>query len=486
MKSYDWDELLIGHPIFSTLNPESRSRLLDDTVSQEFVYSPGSTVIAQGEVSQDIFLIGIGKASVCLKGTAGHQVPITHLKHGDFFGEIALIEHKARSATIVADEELTVLKIDGAEFLVELRKNAELEFKMLLVVSERLRALTEMYAGNVKELDEKFSLFGHQLDATVAKLEASQEVTDRQVEAKLRATDAIFQETKDTANNIWNGITRIGSILVSAVVVVIGIAAFFGIEKFNDIQEILDEVETIEERVVEAELEVLTIQKNIQGKAESIKKLLAEAEEHKELVVGLKEEALEVVDKIKRDRAIYLLSIVLSKDTFLNRVNQGEGNHLYKSVLETANSNVTEKLFKVLQDGIWRSGCGAKGHEGRQHLVALINMGIRRNYVKTPLQNALSYYYLLGALLLNGNEEEYEASLEEFSEYSAQSKRVSLVNYDPDWITLPFGQSRTKKSRKEERTCNPAEEEIVFRRFKTDVFCEIQDREEKNYQKWCT
>ena len=70
-------------------------------------YSAGDFVIQQGEVGDKFFLIRSGAAEI-LKDKEGQLRSIGTLGPGDFFGELALLRHEPRAATIKALEPLEV------------------------------------------------------------------------------------------------------------------------------------------------------------------------------------------------------------------------------------------------------------------------------------------------------------------------------------------------------------------------------------------
>jgi CRP/FNR family transcriptional regulator, cyclic AMP receptor protein len=63
---------------------------------------------------------------------------------GEFFGEMALLDGRPRSASIIAAEESQCLVLGRWDFLRELRRNPEIAVKMLAVLSGRLRATNEL------------------------------------------------------------------------------------------------------------------------------------------------------------------------------------------------------------------------------------------------------------------------------------------------------------------------------------------------------
>ena len=141
MKSFNWQNLLQSHPIFSSLNEEEIANLLRDEVSQERAYPRGTVILRGGEVGDSVFLISSGSVQVTLGGgrTGGPFFPLAILQPGEIFGEMAVLERRPRSATVLAKENCLLLEIAGEEIRKLLEAHLEMEVKMYTIIRDRLR-----------------------------------------------------------------------------------------------------------------------------------------------------------------------------------------------------------------------------------------------------------------------------------------------------------------------------------------------------------
>lgn len=139
MKSFNWQNLLRSHPIFSSLTEEEIANLLRDEVSHERVYPQDTVILREGEVSDSVFLISSGSVQVTLRGTRGPLRPLAILQAGEIFGEMAVLERRPRSATVVARENCLLLEVAGEEIRKLLAAHLEVQVKMYTVVRDRLR-----------------------------------------------------------------------------------------------------------------------------------------------------------------------------------------------------------------------------------------------------------------------------------------------------------------------------------------------------------
>ncbi|HJT25043.1 MAG TPA: cyclic nucleotide-binding domain-containing protein [bacterium] len=82
----------------------------------------GATIIKQGDPGLSFYLIASGRVSVWVK-KAFSKAKVAELFPDQFFGEMALISHEPRSATIVAEEDTTLFVLNRMDFEKILMKN---------------------------------------------------------------------------------------------------------------------------------------------------------------------------------------------------------------------------------------------------------------------------------------------------------------------------------------------------------------------------
>ncbi len=126
-------ELLEQVPLFEGLPRAELGRIARSFKERRF--SAGDTVTAEGAGGVGFFVIGEGTAKVDVHGEERGR-----LGAGDYFGELALIDDQARrTATIVADSDLTCYGLTSWEFRPLVETNAAIAWKLLQVMAKRLR-----------------------------------------------------------------------------------------------------------------------------------------------------------------------------------------------------------------------------------------------------------------------------------------------------------------------------------------------------------
>jgi CRP/FNR family cyclic AMP-dependent transcriptional regulator len=126
--------LLRAVPLFADLTKSEIG--LVASITKPLDFATGVEVVHEGDRTGRFFVIVEGEADVQLHGRF-----LRRLGPGDFFGEMALLDQEPRSATVVAATPLRTLSIAPFNFRALLKADASITFKVLLSVSQRLRAL---------------------------------------------------------------------------------------------------------------------------------------------------------------------------------------------------------------------------------------------------------------------------------------------------------------------------------------------------------
>ena len=134
------EELIRQVPLFSSLDKKEVQGLASSM--KERTFKEGDTIAKEGQSGIGFFIIDEGEAVVSVGGEERAT-----LGHGDYFGEIALIDDGARTATITAKSSLKCYGITSWEFRPLVEQNAGLAWKMMQTLAARLREAQADRAG---------------------------------------------------------------------------------------------------------------------------------------------------------------------------------------------------------------------------------------------------------------------------------------------------------------------------------------------------
>jgi CRP/FNR family cyclic AMP-dependent transcriptional regulator len=125
-------EVLARVPLFADLD---ESELLNiASVFKERRFSEGETVIQQGSGAAAFFVIDSGEVIVHVDGVERRT-----LKEGDYFGEMALIDAGARTATVKALTDLVCAGVTFWDFRPIVEGNGVIGWKLLQSLIEIYR-----------------------------------------------------------------------------------------------------------------------------------------------------------------------------------------------------------------------------------------------------------------------------------------------------------------------------------------------------------
>ena len=113
--------------------PDSEVRSIEKQV-KTITHPAGHEIVVRGEGGVGFMIITDGTVSV--KTVTGKT---RKLGPGDSFGEMALLDHEGRSATITADTDVTLASIPEWNFKPFLKEHPEVAYRLLQTMSRRVR-----------------------------------------------------------------------------------------------------------------------------------------------------------------------------------------------------------------------------------------------------------------------------------------------------------------------------------------------------------
>lgn len=128
---------------FEGLTPAEISELLGN--SEKCSFEPGAFIIKEGSIGTHMYIILNGEARVLKSGRDG-EMELARLMPADSFGEMALADNEARSASVVADTPCVLVRINDRIIDAKPEIGLKVYRNIARVLSARLRAADEVLA----------------------------------------------------------------------------------------------------------------------------------------------------------------------------------------------------------------------------------------------------------------------------------------------------------------------------------------------------
>jgi len=133
------DSTLKGIPLFSSVSVDDLSSL-----SRQFTrrhYRKGEIIFHKGDFGSTFHIINTGGVKLSIPSEKGGDVFLAHLGPGDFFGELALLDERPRSATATAKDSTETLALEREDFLDFVKLYPDVAVSILAVLAQRIRNL---------------------------------------------------------------------------------------------------------------------------------------------------------------------------------------------------------------------------------------------------------------------------------------------------------------------------------------------------------
>ncbi len=126
-------ELLRGVQLFANVDDATLERLAGDFIERDF--AEGALIAEEGIGGLNFFIVESGEADVTVGGDK-----VGTISAGHAFGEVALVDKSARSATITATTQLKAFALPVWSFRSFVETRPDVAWTLLEILAERLRS----------------------------------------------------------------------------------------------------------------------------------------------------------------------------------------------------------------------------------------------------------------------------------------------------------------------------------------------------------
>ena len=197
-------DLIKKSAFFQTFNTAIMDMIIP--AMSECHYSTGNIICMRGDQSDYLYLVATGKADVSVSSRDGKIIILGRVSEGDVFGEIGLLDHGVRTATVTAKSDMSLYRLSREDFvrisssfgLAEWAAITDYICLLFRQVSEHLEG-SAFLDTNMRILKTILGIFEEspQADKKLFKLNMSQETLGNTVGLSREATNKVLSKLEE-------------------------------------------------------------------------------------------------------------------------------------------------------------------------------------------------------------------------------------------------------------------------------------------------
>jgi len=160
-------EVLKNNKLLSGVNESFLSELVGNSILEEF--KSGDVILKEGESGDKVCLLVKGRVKILKLADTKGKI-LFEMSEGDFFGEMALIDLRPRSASVVALSDCEVISIPADYFERLIHREPQILINIARALSERLRVSNERLLRDFleyeKEVTEQINKLNYLIEIT--------------------------------------------------------------------------------------------------------------------------------------------------------------------------------------------------------------------------------------------------------------------------------------------------------------------------------
>src|SRR5215831_11881174 len=137
-------QLLANCVLFSGLSADERAAVV--ARARIRTINAGETIFALGSPGDQMMALLRGTVRISVPSFEGRELLLAIIRHGEVFGELAVLDGKERSADAVAESPCTLAILDRDDILSFFKRNPSAWPKLVKVLCQRLRHTDEVFA----------------------------------------------------------------------------------------------------------------------------------------------------------------------------------------------------------------------------------------------------------------------------------------------------------------------------------------------------
>ena len=139
--------MLARNELFERLTDDDRLQLAQ--VVDRVELPAGTTLFNAGEPGESLFVVSAGEVELFIRDTAGQKIVLTVAGEGEIFGELALLDRGARTATALALVDTELLELDRDDLLLLFGKTPLAAVHLLAAMGHMTRKADDLLKSRV-------------------------------------------------------------------------------------------------------------------------------------------------------------------------------------------------------------------------------------------------------------------------------------------------------------------------------------------------
>lgn len=137
MKGSELVDLLAPGSLFAGANAEQLDAIAARANLRHF--ARGDTIVHQGDPGDSFFILLSGVACVSIVAANGREITLDYLEKGAVVGEIAVLDGMERTASVIAHEAVSAMRLDRTAIRDIIRERPDFAWQLLGQMARRLR-----------------------------------------------------------------------------------------------------------------------------------------------------------------------------------------------------------------------------------------------------------------------------------------------------------------------------------------------------------